>query len=361
MTIGEIIGVSLSVFFIAGTLLPLLRWDYWWIRVFDFPRTQLASLGILAFVLSWNLYDLDTWWHGVMPTATVLCVIYQGIKIWPYTPLHKKEVLLNKADKEDDRRISILVSNVLTPNRNSEKLLQLIRSLKPDLVLTLESDSWWQQQLDVLEKTHPYSVKIPLDNLYGMHLYSNLPLEDAQTLYLVRDDIPSIEALVKLRSGEKVKIYCLHPMPPSPTESDTSTERDGELLLVGKKVKKEGKSAIVFGDLNDVGWSYTTILFRKISGLLDPRIGRGMYNTFHAGYFFLRWPLDHVFHTKDFLLNRMTRLPGIGSDHFPVYADLQLNPLAEKVQEEPEANKEDQELAEEKIEKAEPILLKEKK
>ncbi len=35
----------------------------------------------------------------------------------------------------------------------------------------------WQEQLAVIEKDYPYRVPVPLDNLYGMHLYSRLPLE----------------------------------------------------------------------------------------------------------------------------------------------------------------------------------------
>ena len=75
-------------------------------------------------------------------------------------------------------------------------------------------------------------------------------------------------------------------------------------------------------------------MFQRISGLLDPRIGRKFINTFHASYPFLRWALDHVFHSNHFTLVSMARMPNIGSDHFPVLTTLQYEP--EVMDEQPE-------------------------
>src|SRR5690606_20912724 len=136
---------------------------------------------------------------------------------------------------------------------------------------------------------------------------------------------------------------------PFPTENSRSTERDAELLLVAKEVKDMRSPILVVGDLNDVAWSYTTKLFQKISGLLDPRVGRGFYSTFHAQYPLARWPLDHIFTSSHFRLICIQRLKNIGSDHFPIFIKLQLQPKAPLPNFNEKASKEENQLANEKI------------
>jgi hypothetical protein len=114
----------------------------------------------------------------------------------------------------------------------------------------------------------------------------------------------------------------LHPEPPIPFEDTLG--RDGELILTAREVRSDPLPAIVTGDLNDVAWSRTTRRFQRLSGLLDPRVGRGFYNTFDARFPLLRWPLDHLFHDPRFRLVSLERLPDIGSDHFPMLFELAL-------------------------------------
>ncbi len=348
MFIIEIAIISLSILFVAGTLAPLLNVDHWLVRGWDFPRLQVAVMLAALIVAGCVVFPFSTVGSYLLNISLAMCLVFQLGQVIPYTLFWKKQVKASKT-LNTDRTLSIIASNVYAPNRNVAALLKLVNERKPHLLLTLESDGWWEEQLKPLESEYPFTVKVPLDNLYGMHLYSQLPLVDIEVKFLMEPGIPSIHGFVRLESGEQVEIHCLHPMPPSPTESKTSTSRDAELLLVGRDIDTNNGPVIVLGDLNDVAWSRTTGMFQKISGLLDPRRGRGFFNTFNAKYPLMRWPLDHIFHSNHFTLIDMERLPNIGSDHFPMYLSLHLEPQARQKQEEPEATASEEEWAQEKI------------
>lgn len=111
-------------------------------------------------------------------------------------------------------------------------------------------------------------------------------------------------------------------------------------MKVALKAKECQLPCIVFGDLNDVAWSHTTELFRKTSELLDPRRGRGFYSTFSAHHWYIRYPLDYIFCSKEFSLISMQRLPKNGSDHFATLTHLALRPDLTKEQNPPKADKE---------------------
>ncbi len=330
------------------TLLPLWRYEGWWVRAFEFPAVQIAVItGGSLFLTLW----VFGWPSGLgygLPVVLLGCTGVQLSRILPYTLVFPNQIQSARQLRPRDQ-LHVLVANVLMTNRNAGALMDLIRTRAPDLVLTLETDAWWQDQFAEIEQDYPFSIKEPLSNLYGMHLYSRLELVDARIAYLVEDGVPSIHGDVVLRSGERVRLHCLHPAPPSPTENATSAERDGELLLVARELDASAGPVVVMGDLNDVAWSASTRLFQKVSGLLDPRIGRGLFSTFHAGYPLLRWPLDHVFCSPDFTLVRIRRLGQIGSDHFPIEAVLQHTPRARDLHPEPEASPREAERAEDKI------------
>jgi len=328
-----------------------VRADAWWIRILDFPRLQItfvAAITLTAFILFVGNFSAGV---IIFLLTLAMCLLYQGYMMFPYTPLARKQVQ-QSVESTPESSFSLLFGNVLESNRDSERLKKIIREADPDVILTVETNGWWQEQLSEFEKSHPYFVHQPQENTYGMLLYSRLELLGPEVKFLLEDDIPSIHTRVKLRSGKELELRCLHPRPPFPTEDESSTKRDAEILIVGKENKEKPSPFVVMGDLNDVAWSRTNYLFQNISGLLDPRIGRGFYHTFHASFPFLRLPLDHFFHSNHFRLVDFRRLGFFGSDHFPVYIKLSYEDDAPYEQEELQADATQEEEAHEKIRKA---------
>ena len=319
---------------IVATALPLLRKGAWWIRMFDFPRLQITIISAVTLAVLLAAADRSSAWQNIFAALLALALAYQAYMMFPYTVLARHQVE-DARSTGDASTIALLFANVLMTNRSSKELLAIIREEDPDIVLAVETDAWWQRELDVLARTHPYVVRRPQDNTYGMLVYSRLELLEPQVKFLMQADVPSVHARVKLRSGALLELRCVHPRPPAPQEAKDARPRDAELIVVGRELKEKRAPAIVLGDLNDVAWSRTNYQFQELSGLLDPRIGRGFYHTFHARYPFLRYPLDHCFHTKHFRLVSFKRLRKFGSDHFPVGIKLSFEPDAAATQQEP--------------------------
>jgi endonuclease/exonuclease/phosphatase (EEP) superfamily protein YafD len=342
--------MGLALFFIIGTLLPLLSHDHWTVRFFDFPRMQIAAAGPVIAGVYVTFWDTGYVAQDAILIALMACVGYQLYTMHPYTPVASTQVMAADEDRTE-AQFSVLIANVRVSNRDAQPLRELIDTHQPDLVLTLETDAWWETELEDLKQTHPHVVKHVLDNAYGMMLHARLPLINPEVRFLVDDDVPSIHTQVELPSGVHFDLHQMHPRPPHPMRKPNTTERDAELLILGQQLGAHDRPSVVAGDLNDVSWSYTTSLFQKTSGLLDPRIGRGMYNTFHAEYPFFRYPLDHTFHTKHFKLVDIQRLPYIGSDHFPVLVTLQYEDGAPTEQDSPDADPAEEAQAHEEIAK----------
>ena len=331
MGFKNIIIYLLAIFSLTVTLLPLLPFRHWLNINWDFPRIHLLLL--LLFLIG----ALFLTKHYTAPLQIILifllfiAAIYHGSKIYPYTTIAPKESQDAKNYDPEDT-ISFLMANVLISNRNAHKIRNLIASENPDVVLLVETDKWWIDEMASLEKNYPYSITYPMDNTFGISLYSKLKLVEPEIKFLIDNQIPSIHTWIEASPGRLLKFYGVHPQAPLPgfsQDNDDEVEnRDLELLLVGKDAKKQKGPVIVLGDLNDVAWSRLTSAFQKMGRLLDPRKGRGMYNTFHADYFFLRFPIDHIFHTRHFKVVKLKRLGHIDSDHFPIFAILSLEPVA---------------------------------
>ncbi len=308
--------LCISVVIILGTLLPINSSKYWFIRSQMSFRAYYLLLNLILLVVYVSLFSYSIVFQVVGLVhffSIILC--YRSIK--PYL-FYSKVAIKSASSLDTGSVLKILVYNVLMTNDNYESFIQLTRFKNPDIILLLEPNSAWQKATESLSNTYPYVLKEILENTYGIMLMSKLPFLEGQINHLVKSDIPSIEALLDI-GGHHIRIYGLHPEPPIPGEALTSKPKDKELLTTAYKIKNQLNKEIdiVLGDLNDVGWSHVSCQFKKITGMKDPREGRGFYATFPT-YLPFRIPIDHVFCSPQLKLVDFNTLDNIGSDHFPV-------------------------------------------
>ncbi len=338
-----VLGFTLTAF----SFLPLIKSPLWWIRVLDFPRLHVAVLltaTLIAFVARYGLQDPT---EIVILVVWALAILNEVRFIVPFTPL-AKVVALRSEQKNPKNAFTMLIANVRMVNKKYDAFVELALQQDADIVIMNEpGEEWYQNVEPALQKRYPYAIKKPLNNTYGMLLWSKLKLEETEIRFLVEDEIPSFYAQVVLPSGAKFGLYTVHPQPPR-FMKNTET-RGAELLLVAKQVKENPLPCVIAGDLNDVAWSKTTELFKEISTTLDPRVGRGFYNTYNAFIPLFRYPLDHVFYNPAFRLISLKRLQKFGSDHFPITITLNYEPQVKEKQEHPVADQEDKQQAHEMI------------
>lgn len=305
---------------VAFTLLPFSKLRFGAIRGLAFPRLQLFWIAMGLAVVA--VVTPGGFWLALVLVAVGLVQLGYIVK---FTPLWARQSVDADEHLSADARchVSLIAANVKKSNRDYDALIALVRRQRPDIVMAIEVDADWIAALEQgLEEAYPHWVNVPKETGYGICLMSRLALDETEVREIVTEGVPSVRTAVTLGSGARLRLYVVHPEPPV-IDHDTKG-RDSEIAHVGLEAARDRLPAIVTGDLNDVAWSTTTRSFQRLSGLLDPRVGRGFFNTFNAFHWWARWPLDHLFHDPQFRLIGMARLENIGSDHFPMMFQLAL-------------------------------------
>lgn len=297
-----------------------------YLKIVDFPRIQffLASLFIIiilcVFIKKWH------WYHFMLMIGLFVGVGINGFYLVNYTVLVPVEVPWANTSKSSDDTFKLLIANVKMSNKNAQPLIDIINEKKPDLVLAMEVNNWWGGQLKVLDKDYPYSQQTLNEVAYGMTLYSKFELKNVDINYLNNEKVPSFVSTILLPDGKIFTFHSVHPVPPTHFKDlpDSKGQQEAALKKLGRMIEDRKSPTLVAGDLNDVVWSYVDELTGTENILYDVRVGRVFFNSYNAENLFMSWPLDHIFVTEEFRLINLERLQDIESDHYPIFAELQL-------------------------------------
>jgi endonuclease/exonuclease/phosphatase (EEP) superfamily protein YafD len=119
---------------VAGlaTILPLWRTTRWWVRIWDFPRFQIALLALLILIVTPLLRPPMGLFDWLFLALLVGVVIWQFTWFGPYLPGAPRAVQSSVRIESDPNRIAVLTTNVLQANRGAQRLLKIIGDADAD-------------------------------------------------------------------------------------------------------------------------------------------------------------------------------------------------------------------------------------
>lgn len=227
-------------------------------------------------------------------------------------------VAVEAADRRPVRLSSINVHRV---NRHTTAAIDHVRSRRPDVLAVLEVDDHWAAALADLADVLPHRMVVPRPDNFGIAVLSRWPLADVRVAEFTSTGFPSIVATVQHAAGD-FRIIATHPYPPfdGPATRQLVEHLDG----VAAEAAASQLPCVVAGDLNAAPWSRGFRRLITAAGLRDTALGFGVRGTYHAGLPAPRIPIDHLLVPTGSVVLRRAVGPGVGSDHFPVEADVVL-------------------------------------
>ena len=332
----------LAFFLLLITVLPLFPTGKWYVRWWDFPRLQIAVLLLVLAVIFLGVALRSGFQreYNVWLVLLTSGLVWQSSHIIQFSKLWTPEV---ESISDDQTGIKIVVSNLDYENKTPDSVADELAAEEADVLLLVEYHDGWVPRLSKLKEVYPYRHDEVRGEGLGMAIWSKLPFVSAETRHLISNRRASLWVQLDLGSGDPVNFVGVHPTPPGLLDSTGDTRRDSrvrdaELIMIAKEIATKNDEAwIVAGDFNDVAWSHTTRLFKRISGMKDPRIGRSFMGTYIAQNPVCRCPIDHVFLSEGFSIANLDRKLITGSDHFAMLATVALAQPHVGVEPEPKA------------------------
>lgn len=247
--------------------------------------------------------------------------------IWPYIIYAPNGSGASTATRPAGPVYRLLTQNVLTSNRDYQRVLDLIELEQPDFVVLLEIDGGWVDALQKLHVEYPYRITKIHPGNFGIGFYSRHSWSHCELTTPGPDQLPTVFAEFlkgtqdsgQSPAGDNVfYLVGTHPVPP--LDGPRAESRNRQLDEVVGDIPRN-RPRIVTGDFNLTPWSpwFRNLL---VSGeLRDAAIGFGIQPTWHIFPTILGGvKIDHCLVDRIYVTDYRVG-PDVNSDHRAVILD----------------------------------------
>jgi endonuclease/exonuclease/phosphatase (EEP) superfamily protein YafD len=294
----------ITVAFSVGTLLPI---DHFAIQLFTHFRLQYVVVSLSLLLLF--KYLRSPWLIGALAASLVL----NASLVLPW--------YVGEDETSGGVELKLLHANVLSSNTEYDRLISLLDTEAPDLVMLQEVSPDWLVALDELRADYPYSYAEAREGNFGIALFSRVPLKSVSHFDSPPFGYPTIVASLDI-DGQVLHFIGTHPM--IPVSGDFYDARNEQLAGVARLLGKQAEPKILVGDLNLSQWDVNYIHLEQQGGVRNARKGFGILPTWPVFMPFAMIPIDHVLVSETISVTGFYSGPRIGSDHLPLIVTFSL-------------------------------------
>lgn len=257
-------------------------------------------------------------WFSSLILTICLCV-----HLLPVYQSHQRESPGSNSHNSDRQAVTlnVMTNNLLASNHNHMRQIDTVQAAAPDVIVFQEYTPAWHTVLSNALSAYPHKLTVPLNNPFGIAIYSRYAFTDSLVAPLFPGGRPTIRATVSI-ADKAIEIVGVHP--PPPLSSSLFRERNKHLHMLASHASHSSGPLVIAGDLNTSPWSGAFNQFLQQGNLYDTRAGKGIYATWPDFLSPLQIPIDYIIVSTHFNVLSMHASGNLGSDHKTLWATLQL-------------------------------------
>jgi endonuclease/exonuclease/phosphatase (EEP) superfamily protein YafD len=302
----------------------------------------IAGLAVLAVLVAaiatassfsgnWRLALLAHFRPHLAITCAVLAVVVLAVDL-PIGPMlalivtmagcaavHWREVLRATpvaASGAGNERLRIAALNVLRSNDDHKSVIDWVRREKVDVFVAAEAVRGWMTALAALQDELPHVAGHPSGDvlIFSRHEMVGEP----------RHLFPNVGYAIAVEVAG-ITVVGVHTA--SPEDANHSRACDELIGQVSTFVREHSGPVVVVGDFNATPWSAPIVKLIAVTGLhFGPGARLGSFPAEWGGIKAPAWlgiPIDHVLAGHGARVAERRHGPRVGSDHWPVIAEIQ--------------------------------------
>lgn len=217
--------------------------------------------------------------------------------------------------------LRVMTLNLLVQNDRIDLVERAILEEDPDVILFTEATLLWYQRLVGIRKLYPYEIRRIARRRHAVLLVSRFPLHEGRALRSGASGRTILSASVCPGGERCLTILGAHPLRPG--DASTSTLRNEQLLeMAALAARQPGGRVVMLGDFNITPYSPVFPEILAAGRLRDSALGFTPQTTWLSRFPLFGLPIDHILVGHGVTVRDRRIGPDVGSDHFPVIADL---------------------------------------